>query len=73
MSECKKHCWHPTGGGMSHGWGGTDDGVCCQCGTKFGRRWDTRKEPIKGHGPHASRTVKYYVDEVAAPQEGAQP
>ena len=54
------HCFHATGIGTSHGWGGADEMQCCNCGEIIRHRWAIVNEAVPGHGRFFTRRVKVY-------------
>ena len=58
------HCWHtPIGSsGVTRGDGraGYFTQQCCYCGLRMEVPWTTEEEPIKGHGPYVTQSVKKY-------------
>lgn len=67
MSECPKangadHCWHPTGVGYTYGIGGSEDAICCWCGTRITRSWHTETHGVLGHGIFGTEERKVYDD-----------
>lgn len=58
MGADRKHCWHTSGHGLSHGMGGSEVYRCCWCAMLFTRYCSDRQQRSVGHGPHQSETVR---------------
>lgn len=53
-------CFHLTGRGTTHGWGGADEMQCCNCGKVVQRRWKMEARALPDHGPHVKVQARVY-------------
>ena len=52
------HCFHKTGMGTTHGFGGSEQHCCCWCGKFVSFGWEIEQRTLLGHGPNFKRKYK---------------